>query len=585
MWYIGYMTEPFAVTLKTSPTTLKWTSPIPGISYARVSSEKQLSGEGLARQLRGTTAWIKANPEYPIRLDLSLTDEARSAWKGDHVGADGALGKMLEMVRAGTIKRGTVLIVEALDRLSRQNVWNATHQLTGLVTSGITVITTHDNKIYSVDPRFADKGSAIGDLIMSVVIMANAHEESEKKSGRISAAKAQRAIDAQTTKIVLHQNTPGWIWVAEAVTTNNRATRRYELIPRHAETVLLIFNMALDHGAAYITRCLIEGGIEAFGRSGKWNIRYVRNILASRAPLGHLETRQGIINDILPRVVDDELWLRVQAACRDRTGKGGAKVGGTVNLLAGLASCSECGGNMRVNRHAKSRYQYYECTNHVVLRTCKNTSRYRVDLIEAAILADLGWLTVNERKTVPVANLASLEANLRMLKAREQRLAARLKALDSDDMFNTVLQQLRELRRDVGDAAAALNVARQDSAVAAAPIHISNLVKRDKVATALRQLLKGAYFDQDNEVGIVSKGGVLLLITARQDRATSRLMMLRRDGKLAMIQAGKVTITDAPPGMAAAGMTSLDAKTIQGFSETLVKGQIVSHTQKSGHRS
>jgi hypothetical protein len=62
-------------------------------------------------------------------------------------------------------------------------------------------------------------------------------------------------------------------------------------------------------------------------------------------------------------------------------------------------------------------------------------------------------------------------------------------------------------------------------------------------------------------------------------------MMLRRDGKLAMIQAGKVTITDAPPGMAAAGMTSLDAKTIQGFSETLVKGQIVSHTQKSGHRS
>src|SRR5579863_6642905 len=92
----------------------KWSAPIPGISYARVSSERQLSGEGLARQLSGTTAWIESHPECPIRLDLTLTDEARSAWKGDHVGEDGALGKLLEMVRAGTIRRGTALLVEAL---------------------------------------------------------------------------------------------------------------------------------------------------------------------------------------------------------------------------------------------------------------------------------------------------------------------------------------------------------------------------------------------------------------------------------------------------------------------------------------
>jgi hypothetical protein len=140
-------------------------------------------------------------------------------------------------------------------------------------------------------------------------------------------------------------------------------------------------------------------------------------------------------------------------------------------------------------------------------------------------------------------------------------------------MFDTVLQQLRELRRDVGDATAALNVARQDSAVAAAPISIATLADRDKVATAMRQLLRGAHFDGDNEVGIVSKGGVLLLITARQDRAPSRFMMLRRDGRMAMIQAGKLSITDAPLGMAAAGMTFLDAKTIQDFSEALAKGR------------
>jgi hypothetical protein len=87
-------------------------------------------------------------------------------------------------------------------------------------------------------------------------------------------------------------------------------------------------------------------------------------------------------------------------------------------------------------------------------------------------------------------------------------------------------------------------------------------VERNKLASALRQLVKGAFFDQDNEVGILSTGGLMLTITARQDGPAPRLLMLRRDGVMAMIQAGKLTIADAPSEIAAAGMTFLDAKTI-----------------------
>jgi DNA invertase Pin-like site-specific DNA recombinase len=554
-----------------TPDRSKWSAPVPGISYARVSSEKQLSGEGLTRQLKGTIDWLAAHPEYPIRLDLTLTDEARSAWKGDHLGEDGAFGKLLEMVRAGAIKRGTVLMVEALDRLSRQDVWKATHQLTGLVTAGITVITTRDSKIYSNDSRLADKGAAIGDLIMSVVIMANAHDESEKKSYRISETKAKRAIEAQTTKNVLHQNTPGWLIVADAASANNRATRKYKKIDRHVETVCIIFSMALDHGAAFITRWLIDEKVEPFGRSGKWNIRYVKNILASRAPLGHLETKQGLIENILPQVIDDDLWSQVQAACKARTGKGGAKHGGAVNLLAGIGRCADCGGNMRINQHGGTHRRYYECTNHAVLRTCKNRCRYRVDVIEQALMADFGWLTIVEGKAAVAPNMAGLEANVVTLKAREQRLATRLKALDDDEMFDTIMAQLRALRRDLSDAITELSAAKQASAVAAVPIQIANLVERDKLATALRQLVKGAYFDQDNEVGVLSTGGLMLIITARQDGPAPRLMMLRRDGVMAMIQAGKLTIADSPSEIAAAGMTFLDAKTINDLAARLAE--------------
>jgi len=101
--------------------------------------------------------------------------------------------------------------------------------------------------------------------------------------------------------------------------------------------------------------------------------------------------------------------------------------------------------------------------------------------------------------------------------------------------------------------------------VTAAPIQIDNLTDRSKLASALRRLVKGAYFDGDNEVGILSNGGLMLTITARQDSAAPRLLMLRRDGKMAVIQANRVTIADAPSDLVTAGMTSLDEKTISDY--------------------
>ena len=79
---------------------------IPAISYARVSSEKQLTGEGLKRQTLGALDWITKHPEYRIRLDTQLSDAARSAWKGDHIAKeDAALGKLLDMVKTGELRR------------------------------------------------------------------------------------------------------------------------------------------------------------------------------------------------------------------------------------------------------------------------------------------------------------------------------------------------------------------------------------------------------------------------------------------------------------------------------------------------
>jgi hypothetical protein len=101
---------------------------------------------------------------------------------------------------------------------------------------------------------------------------------------------------------------------------------------------------------------------------------------------------------------------------------------------------------MRINRHTFGR-RYYECENHAVFKTCANRSRYRVDMIEDALLHKfgLGWLRVaSAPKTV--ADTKSLEAEVTKQRDREKRLAAKLQELDDDDMYNTVMTQLKELR-------------------------------------------------------------------------------------------------------------------------------------------
>ena len=86
-------------------------------SYERVSSALQAEqGRGLERQPTATDSWCAARG---LQIDDGLSDAGISAFKGDNV-AKGALGKFLAMAQAGNLGNDPILLVEAIDRLSRQ---------------------------------------------------------------------------------------------------------------------------------------------------------------------------------------------------------------------------------------------------------------------------------------------------------------------------------------------------------------------------------------------------------------------------------------------------------------------------------
>jgi DNA invertase Pin-like site-specific DNA recombinase len=91
--------------------------PVTAYSYARFSSAAQSEGDSERRQLADARVYAA---EKGFTLDESLgVDRGLSGFSGEKL-ALGVLGEFVRQVRAGKIARGSALLVENPDRLSRQ---------------------------------------------------------------------------------------------------------------------------------------------------------------------------------------------------------------------------------------------------------------------------------------------------------------------------------------------------------------------------------------------------------------------------------------------------------------------------------
>jgi DNA invertase Pin-like site-specific DNA recombinase len=144
-------------------------------SYIRWSSDKQSGGSTLARQLK--TAHEIAD-EQDLEL-VEMIDSGISAFKGKNA-KDGELGRFIDAVENKLIPDNSWLVVENLDRLSREAIINAQQLFLKLMKIGITVVTGMDKKIYSGKSVTEDPM----DLMYSIMLFARAHEESKTKSKR-----------------------------------------------------------------------------------------------------------------------------------------------------------------------------------------------------------------------------------------------------------------------------------------------------------------------------------------------------------------------------------------------------------------
>lgn len=149
-------------------------------SYIRMSSELQLKGDSLRRQIELSERYADEHDLELVR-DFNLHDIGVSAFKGANI-AKGALGRFLGAIEERKVPRGSYLLVESLDRLSRQDITSSVTLFLNITQSGVNIVTLADNQFYRAGK------TEFAQLIYSIVVMARANEESEMKSSRISAA-------------------------------------------------------------------------------------------------------------------------------------------------------------------------------------------------------------------------------------------------------------------------------------------------------------------------------------------------------------------------------------------------------------
>lgn len=337
------------------------------ISYIRFSTPEQAEGTSLARQLEKTRDYCA---RHGLVLDESdmLRDEGMSAFSSENDAenvAKGALGTFLEKVQAGQVEKGTVLIVERLDRLSRQEPMAAMSLFSEIVKNGITLITLEDGQRYDVEKVLQNPMILFG----SLAALIGAYYESKKKADWVSSAWDEKRKKARIRPLTdgrikpLTKIRPAWLDIGpDGEFVLNRDAKR--IITRIFEEA------AAGIGCYTIARRLQDDGeptLSGEKLSNGWNKSRVLEIVRTDRVLGWFQPhkRKGNkripvgepIKDYYPPVVSQNLADRARAALDSKSfgGAGSGNKGPTFsNLFAGIAICAECGGPMHLlhkNRH------------------------------------------------------------------------------------------------------------------------------------------------------------------------------------------------------------------------------------------
>ena len=257
-------------------------------SYIRFSTKEQQKGDSYRRQLDAAKLYAE---KHGLELDgtISMRDEGLSGYKGDNI-EKGALGDFLELLDKGHIPTKSVLLIESLDRLSRQDPYTAFKLVQQIIDGGVKIVDLSygQEREYSVD-----KIRKNADILQTLFgELRRAHNESEMKSRRLSNAWSNKRKDINNKKLT--SRCPKWLQL-------NKSRTQFEPIKKGVEVIQRIYTMKLDGmGKEAIAKELNESKAWTPDGSNGWRGSYIQKILTTSAVIGEYQPHKMINGKRVP---------------------------------------------------------------------------------------------------------------------------------------------------------------------------------------------------------------------------------------------------------------------------------------------
>lgn len=347
-------------------------------SYVRFSHGRQKNGDSLRRQLALSREYAD---KHGLNLqELTYSDLGLSAFRGANI-ERGALAAFIKAVEDGTIRPGSYLLVENFDRLSRAEVHIALQLLLRLVSAGIVVVTLMDSKVWN-EQTVADTTN----LLVTIIFMGRAHDESLRRSTRIR--DVHQAKRDRRDPAIFGQG-PAWV-------TRKPDGSGWEVKPGMAESIRRVFALSIQGvGSTAIAHQANAEGWVAPAKVARWNTTLPNKLLRNRAVLGEYEPKVmvgakrvptgEVWTDYYPRIVDEDTFLKAQAAAHNRRNLPSRRDAGYHNVLQGLAYCGHCGQTLLRKRKSGGKnaqgYARYICSaKHCGEKLCPTTNARNLEL-------------------------------------------------------------------------------------------------------------------------------------------------------------------------------------------------------------
>lgn len=446
-------------------------------SYTRFSSEKQRHGDSIRRQTEAVEEWAK-NEGGGLKLDTSLRDEGVPGYMGRNAKV-GALARFLKAIEAGMVAPGSVLVVENLDRLSRNEPLEGLDLLKTIIKAGIEIVTLHDRRRYTRENLSRD----VVFLINALLILARGYEESDTKSKRLAASWQNKRRAAASRRVFSSWVHP-WlrvVGVRKVGTRSDYSEAKIVVVEDRANIVRQIFQWAIDGwGYNRIARELSARRVKPWGRAG-WSRTRIMKIIKNRAVLGEYQPHRyeggsygkrvpdgEVVKEYYPRVVSDYEFARAQPSV---TGNPGGRFGKWCRLLTGLIVDPK-GRPMHVHARSQNAYSAY-VTAHNYLAPDERPFRWSGEHLERCVVAachEVDWnrlysgdTSARDRLDALLYEITREEAEIKrkmqnaadavlggggfsdLIKAHVQQLESKLAALQIERL--KVQNQLDDLRR------------------------------------------------------------------------------------------------------------------------------------------